>query len=60
MGQGTTMSFSFDKNSGVNGDKINMTINVLKQSPYGVGIFFLVSSLGSQKSLWIGLVGYQP
>jgi hypothetical protein len=51
------LGFSFDKSSGVNGEKLNLTIKVIKASQYKAEIFFLTSKLGNQQNLWIGLVG---
>jgi hypothetical protein len=51
------LAFTFDKSSGVNGEKLNLTIKRLKESKYGASLFYLVSTLGGQQSLWIGLAG---
>jgi hypothetical protein len=55
-----TLRFSFDRQSGVNGDVLQMTISVLKQdSDYHAEPFVLVSRRGRDTNLWVGLVG-QP
>jgi hypothetical protein len=57
-GEKSALSFSFDKTSGQNGDVVNMTITALASDPvYGGELFVLVSTLGSEQSIWIGAVG---
>ncbi len=56
QGQAAQLSFTFDKQSGQNGDKIMMTIKVLKASQFNAEAFILTSSAGNQDNLWIGLV----
>jgi hypothetical protein len=52
------LTFSFDRTSGVNGDKLNLTIHVVSQnSSFGAEVFLLKSTYGTQRSLWFGLVG---
>ena len=51
------LSFTWDKTSGQNGQKLYLTIKVLKASQYGAESFIISSQLGVQSSLWIGLVG---
>ena len=55
--QPSELSFSWDKTSGQNGQKLYLTIKVLKASQYGAESFLIESQLGTQTSLWIGLVG---
>ncbi|MFO0586044.1 MAG: hypothetical protein U0441_00825 [Polyangiaceae bacterium] len=57
QGGSKQLDFAFDKTSGVNGEKLNMTITVLKASPYKAEVFYVVSELNGRKNLWIGLVG---
>jgi len=57
QGGSATMTFSLDRTSGQNGEILHLTIDVLKKSQYGVGIFLVVSSLGQRQNWWIGLVG---
>jgi hypothetical protein len=55
----TTMSnldFSFDKTTGQNGDKIQMTIKVLSASMRNHEEFVLTSTQGSTENIWIGFV----
>ncbi len=57
-GEATALTFSFDKTSGVNGDVLNLTINVLAQDPLYQGeVFELVSSRGGDYTVWWGAVG---
>jgi hypothetical protein len=56
MGGTATMGFSLDQSSGQNGDKLHLTIDVLKKNQYGAGIFVIISSIGQQRTLWLGLV----
>jgi hypothetical protein len=53
-----TLRFSFDQQSGVNGDTLQMTITVLKQdSDFQAEPFVLVSRRGRDTNLWVGVVG---
>jgi hypothetical protein len=58
QGGGNTMTFSLDQTSGQNGQKLMLTINVLKATPYGADIFIVQSTLGTTTNWWLGLVGY--
>ena len=55
--QPAELSFSWDRTSGQNGQKLYLTVKVLKASQYGAESFIIQSQLGTQTSLWIGLVG---
>jgi hypothetical protein len=59
QGGSAELGFTFDKTSGVNGDKLHMTIHVISQSQFGVEGFLLINKLAGQSSLWVGLVGNQ-
>jgi hypothetical protein len=53
-----TLRFSFDQQSGVNGDTLQMTITVSKQdSDFQAEPFVLVSRRGRDTNLWVGVVG---
>ncbi len=52
-----TLEFTLDRSSGVNGEKLHLTIKVLKASQYKAASFVVVSELGTQKAYWAGLVG---
>jgi hypothetical protein len=56
LGNAQSLSFSFDKTSGQNGDILHLTINVIQQGTSGVETFVLYSTLGTQVSEWVGLV----
>jgi hypothetical protein len=51
-----TLSFSWDKTSGQNGEKLYLTVTVKKKSQYGASAFLIVSQLGLRYTLWPGLV----
>ena len=51
------LSFSFDRVSGVNGDKVHLTITVMTAGRGNRETFIVGSTLGTQKNEWIGLVG---
>jgi hypothetical protein len=51
------LSLSLDKNTGVNGEKLNLTIKVMAAGKHGTETFIVQSSLGGQQNLWFGLVG---
>ncbi len=57
--QGTDpeLALAWDRTSGVNGEKLHLTITVLKQSQYGAEGFIITSSLGERQNLWAGIVG---
>jgi hypothetical protein len=58
MGGGASdFKFSLDRNQGQNGEKLHLTITTMKKGQYGVGIFYIISTLGNQKNLWLGLIG---
>jgi hypothetical protein len=48
------LDFSFDTNTGVNGDKVHLTITAVMPGP---NIVTLTSTLGSMTTYWYGLVG---
>lgn len=60
-GQNATppVTFTLDKTSGKNGDKINVTItsNAAASSRLGGTTFIVTSTLGSEKHYWAGVVG---
>jgi hypothetical protein len=63
QGTGNTMapplSFALDKTSGVNGDKIMVTItsNTAASTRLGGTTFIVTSTLGTEKHYWAGIVG---
>jgi hypothetical protein len=57
LGQPAGLTFSLDRTSGQNGEKLHVTIDAVKKNQYGVGIFLVISSLGQRQNWWLGLVG---
>jgi len=56
MGQAAELSFSWDKTTGVNGDKLHLTIKSLVAGQLGGSDYVLVSAVGTEDNLWVGLV----
>lgn len=56
-GAPATLSFAFDKTTGRNGDVIQMTITVNKKGAGGVEPFWIQNTLGTQTTVWLGVVG---
>ena len=56
-GQGGTFAYSLDRNSGVNGDTLHLTIQALRATQRQSGVFYVISKLGSHTHYWIGLIG---
>jgi hypothetical protein len=55
-----TLAFAFDRQSGVNGDTLQMTVTALQQDPdFQAEPFVVVSRRGRDSNVWLGLVG-QP
>jgi hypothetical protein len=57
MGGSKMLDLSLDRTSGQNGEKLHLTINVLKASPYKAEAFYVISKLNGQANIWVGLVG---
>jgi hypothetical protein len=51
------LSFSFDKTTGQNGDKLLLTIKALAAGPLGASPFWIESDLGDVQKFWVGVVG---
>jgi hypothetical protein len=51
------LSLSLNRSSGVNGDKLRLTITVLAAGPQYTETFLVRSMLGSEETLWFGIVG---
>jgi hypothetical protein len=49
------LKFEFDKNTGVNGEKLNLTITAVQASKKGE-LIYLYSTLGSESNMWIGFL----
>jgi hypothetical protein len=58
-GTSGVLSFAWNKQSGVNGDKLQLTITRLKNSSQltGIALFGIVSTLGTQQNIWVGAAG---
>ncbi len=52
-----TLQMSLDRTTGLNGEKLHLTINVMAASQYGAAGFIIRSQLGSRHTDWFGLVG---
>ena len=52
-----TLSFSFDADTGQNGQTLHLTMKVLSPTVYNAEVFYLQSSSGDQHNTWIALVG---
>jgi hypothetical protein len=50
------LSFTMDKTSGQNGDKIKLTIKAEAKTSMGASPFFIQNDLGKQQTFWVGLV----
>lgn len=57
FGSKGTLDVSLDRKSGVNGQKMYMTVTATAKSPYGASLFVITSKLGSRESRWVGFVG---
>jgi hypothetical protein len=55
--QPPNLKFSFDKHTGQNGDKLQMTIKVISPSPRNRETYIIESRLGNDLNFWIGEVG---
>jgi hypothetical protein len=52
-----SLDLSLDQTTGVNGDKLHLTITVVTASPDQTESFLVVSKLNGVESLWAGIVG---
>ena len=50
------LSFALDQKTGKNGDTRKLTITSTAAAPNGIAPFVVISTLGKQTSLWMGLV----
>ena len=56
-GLADSLAFSWDRTSGVNGDKLHLTITVTRESLFGgAHAFMITSTLGSRQAVWPGLI----
>jgi hypothetical protein len=56
-GPSSGLSFKWDTTSGVNGDKLHVTMDVTKASQYGANAFVLTSQQGENTQFWCGFIG---
>ncbi|HEY8075899.1 MAG TPA: hypothetical protein VIF62_17350 [Labilithrix sp.] len=57
FGGDASLEFTFDKTTGQNGDKIMLTIKAVSAGVIGASPFWIQNKLGSQTTIWTGLVG---
>lgn len=57
LGQGATMQFTFDRNAGVNGEILHLTIKSTRASQFGASVFMLTAKKSGKQHVWFGLVG---
>jgi hypothetical protein len=57
FGQPKALDLTLDRTTGRNGEKLYLTIKVLIEGKHKTESFLLVSKLGDQQNLWIGIVG---
>jgi hypothetical protein len=55
--QSPRLQFSWDRTSGKNGEKLHLTITVLKGSSTNTEGFIIGSVLGGRATFWVGVVG---
>jgi hypothetical protein len=60
MGQPAALTFSWDKTTGENGDKLHLTITSIANPAQKGEAFVIESKLGSTTNAWIGLVQVDP
>jgi hypothetical protein len=51
------LSFSWDRTTGQNGEKLHLTINADQKTQYGAAGFIIKSKLNGRTTSWFGLVG---
>jgi hypothetical protein len=56
MGQPASLSFSWDKTTGQNGDKLHLTITTIADPASKGDGFIILSTLGATTNFWMGLV----
>jgi hypothetical protein len=57
QGGAPVVNISFDKATGKNGDKVNVTVKLLQKPQSGGEPFMIQSTLGRTTNTWIGVVG---
>lgn len=59
-GRGTYLSFSLDRNLGVNGEKVHLTISSNSEAPNFNANFVVTATLNNVVHSWYAVVGQQP
>ncbi len=57
FGQPASLQFTFDAQTGQNGQKLHLDIHATKATAAKYEVFMLVSELGGRQHVWVGLVG---
>ncbi len=52
----SSLDFAWDRSSGVNGEKLHLTVTLKSKPQQGAAGFFIVSRLGKEEHMWLGLV----
>ena len=52
----SSLAFSFDRDTGVNGDVLHLTITAKKKGAFGGTVFELKSTLAGKSNFWMGFV----
>ncbi|HZS37118.1 MAG TPA: hypothetical protein VFF06_09835 [Polyangia bacterium] len=59
QGGTATMTFALDRTTGVNGERLHVTITTVTAGSRGTGVFAIESHLGPRTHFYFGLVGQQ-
>ena len=51
-----SLDFAFDRDTGVNGDVLQLTVTAKRKGAFGGTVFRVTSTLGAQKNFWMGFV----
>ena len=51
------ITFSWDRTTGQNGEKLHLTINAVQKTQYGAAGFIIKSKMNGRTTSWLGLVG---
>jgi hypothetical protein len=51
------LGLALDRTTGVNGEKLHLTITVMKAGRHNTETFYLTSKLNGQEAIWVGIVG---
>jgi hypothetical protein len=56
-GGASNLEFSWDRKTGVNGEKLHLTVTMKSKPQQGAAGFFVISKLNGQEHYWLGLAG---